>query len=213
VNYLAHGFRHVHDPWIVAGTALPDWLRVLDRRARVPAEAAASRAGDADPRVASLACGVVRHHEDDRRFHGSEAFTETRRAVAGDLRTALPEADGHRPWFVAHLVVEVQLDAAIEAAAPGRVGAYYAALATLDPVEVEQAAAALAPSGAAGLARLVRAFLAERFLEDYAEPAAIVRRLDRVVRRTRQPGLPSAMAAVLPRTRARVEARRDELLP
>jgi len=212
VNYLAHGFRHLGDPWLVAGTALPDWVRVLDRRARIPAETAASRASDPDPRVASLARGVVQHHADDRRFHGSPAFEQTRRAVADDLRGVLPASDGHRPWFIAHLVVEVQLDAAIEAAAPGTVAAYYAALGGLEPAEVERAAGVLAPSGAAGLARLVRGFVAERFLAEYADPDAVVRRLDRVVRRARQPGLPPAMAGVLGRTKERVAARRIELL-
>jgi hypothetical protein len=212
VNYLAHGFRHVHDPWLVAGTALPDWLRVLHRRARVTEESAAARVADADPRIAALARGVVTHHEDDRRFHGSAAFTETRRAVAQDLRAVLPESLGHRPSFVAHLVVEVQLDAAIEEQMPGCVDSYYRALGRLDPEEVERAADSLAPSGPAGLARLVRAFLSERFLADYGDPAAVVRRLDRVVRRVRQPGLPAAMADVLEVTRARVAARRDELL-
>ena len=212
MNYLAHGFRHVHDPWLVAGTALPDWLRVLHRRARVSAETAARRVGDADARVASLARGVVTHHEDDRRFHGSAVFGQTRRAVADDLRAVLPESLGHRPWFVAHLVVEVQLDASIEEAAPGTVAAYYAALARLDPDEVERVAALLAPAAPAGLARLVRVFLSERFLAEYGDPAAVVRRLDRVVRRARQPGLPAAMADVLGRTRGVVAARRIELL-
>ena len=34
VNYLAHALTVLHDPWLVAGTSLPDWLRVVDRRAR-----------------------------------------------------------------------------------------------------------------------------------------------------------------------------------
>jgi hypothetical protein len=212
VNYLAHGFRHVGDPWMLAGTALPDWLRVLDRRARAPAGAAALRTADADPRVASLARGVVRHHEDDRRFHGSAAFDATRRAVAAEIRSVLSESDGHRPWFIAHLVVEVQLDAAIEAAAPGSVAAYYASLGSLDPDEVEGVSATLARPGGPGLARIVRAFLAERFLAEYADPAAVVRRLDRVVRRVRQPGLPPALAEVLASTQALVAARTEDLL-
>lgn len=212
MNYLAHGFRHVQDPWLLAGTALPDWMRVVARRARAPADVAAARAPDPDPRIASLARGVVTHHADDRRFHGSASFTETRRAVSAELRSVLRESDGHRPWFVAHLVVEVQLDAAIEATSPGSVDAYYASLGRLPPDEVERTAAALVPSGTAGLARLVRAFLSERFLGEYGDSAAIVRRLDRVVRRARQPGLPAAMADVLDRTRAMVAARRIELL-
>jgi hypothetical protein len=212
VNYLAHGYRHVHDPWILAGTALPDWMRVLARRGRAPAEVSAARVGDADPRIASLARGVVTHHADDRRFHGSACFTETRRAVSSELRSVLRESDGHRPWFVSHLVVEVQLDAAIEATSPGTVDAYYDSLGRLLPDEVERIASELVPSGTAGLGRLLRAFLTERFLGEYADSAAIVRRLDRVVRRARQPGLPAAMADVLDRTREMVAARRIELL-
>lgn len=212
VNFLAHGFRHVDDPWRLAGTALPDWLRVLDRRARVSPDAAAARVADADARVASLARGVAQHHEDDRRFHGSAVFAETRRAVAGELRTVLRESDGHRAWFVAHLVVEVQLDAAIEEAAPGTVDAYYRSLARLDAEEIERVTASLVPAGAAGLARLVRGFLSERFLAEYGDSAAVVRRVDRVVRRARQPSLPASMAGVLERTRGVVAARRIELL-
>ena len=212
MNFLAHGFRHAHEPWLLAGTALPDWVRVLARRARAPAEVAAARVSDSDPRIASLARGVVTHHADDRRFHGSASFTETRRAVSAELRSVLLESDGHRPWFVAHLVVEVQLDAAIEAEWPGSVDAYYASLGRLDSDEVERTAAELVPSGTAGLARLVRGFLSERFLGEYADSAAVVRRLDRVVRRALQPGLPAAMADVLDRTRAMVAARRIELL-
>jgi hypothetical protein len=213
VNYLAHGFRHVHDPWFVAGTALPDWLRVLDRRARVSAERAEAHRDHDDPRVRSLALGVLRHHEDDRRFHGSVAFDETRRAVADTIRPALPAADGHRPWFVAHLVLEVQLDASITAESPTRLDDYYAALGSLDADAVAAAARTLTEDGApARLAELVRRFRSERFLFDYAEPRSALRRLDRVVRSVRQPGLPEALADVLPVTRGHVEARRDELL-
>lgn len=213
MNYLAHGFRHVHDPWFVAGTALPDWLRVLDRRARVSAETAGAHRDHADPRVRSLARGVLQHHDDDRRFHGSAAFAETRSAVAGTIRPALPAADGHRPWFIAHLVLEVQLDASIAAQAPSRLDDYYAALASLDAEDVQAAAGVLLSGGPqTRLAELVRRFLRERFLFDYAEPAATLRRLDRVARSVRQPGLPESLADVFPVTRRHVESRRDELL-
>ncbi len=215
MNYLAHGFRHVHDPWFVAGTALPDWLRMLDRRARVSAEAATAHLADADPRVRSLSAGVVQHHQDDRRFHGSRAFAETRSAIADTIRPALPAIDGHRPWFVAHLVLEVQLDASITAQSPKRLDDYYAALASLDAGEVEAAARVLGDGPgepSVRLADLVQRFLRERFLFDYAEPLTTLRRLDRVVRSVRQPGLPEGLAAVLPITRELVELRRDELL-
>jgi hypothetical protein len=212
VNYLAHGFRHVADPWFLAGTALPDWLRVLDRRARVPAETLAPHVDAADARVASFARGALRHHEDDRAFHTSAAFAEARHAVADVLRCVLDDADGHRPFFLSHLVVEVQLDASLAAATPRLLDDYYAALSSLAPDDVESAARVLAPSAPDGLARLVRRFVDERFLADYADPAATVRRLDRVVRGVGQPGLPHAFASAMPAARACVEARRDALL-
>ncbi len=212
MNYLAHGRRRIGEPWVLAGTALPDWLRVLDRRCRIPAEDAAAHVGDADPRVASLARGVLQHHEDDRRFHGSPEFDRTRREVAAKLRTVLHSGDRHRPWFVAHLVVEVLLDAAVAAAEPGLLDAYYAALASLDPDDVAGAAHALAPRAPPDLARLVRGFVRERFVADYADPERVRLHLDRVLRRVRQPVLPSRIVPVLAAAYPLVASRRAELL-
>lgn len=212
MNYLAHGFRHLDDPWFVAGTALPDWLRVLDRRARAPAETVAAHAHDPDPRVASLARGVLRHHEDDRRFHGSSDFAAARAETSRALRTVLPAADGHRPSFISHLLVEIHLDDVIAGDEPGLLDRYYAALGALDPSEVGEVAQRVAPGAPAGLPRLVRRFLDDRFLADYAQPRPLLRRLDRVLGAARQPGLPASVEALIPLTRASVASRRNGLL-
>jgi hypothetical protein len=212
VNFLAHGFRHVGDPWLVAGTALPDWLRMLDRRSRLRPDDVAPRQDDADARVASLARGVLRHFDDDRRFHGSAAFAQTRRAVADLLRSALPESEGHRPSFVAHVLLEIQLDASLDAASPGVLDAYYAALASLDPDDVDEVVRRVDPDRPARLPDLLRRFVDERFVEEYRDPALLLRRLDRVVRRVRQPPLPERLVEALPATRALVDARREQLL-
>ena len=37
MNYFAHGHRFVDDPYFLAGTAVPDWLSVVDRKVRVRA--------------------------------------------------------------------------------------------------------------------------------------------------------------------------------
>jgi hypothetical protein len=212
MNYLAHGFRHLDDAWFVVGTALPDWLRMLDRRARAPEEAVAPHASDVDPRVASLAKGVLRHHEDDRRFHGGAAFAAARRETAAILRERLASADGHRPSFIAHLLVEVQLDASLAEATPGLLDRYYAALASLAPDEVENVVRRVVPGAPDGVGRLVTRFVDERFLGDYSDAARLVARLGRVLRRARQPALPADVAGLLPRTRAVVEIHRAALL-
>jgi hypothetical protein len=212
MNFLAHGFRHLDDPWFVAGTALPDWLRMLDRRARAPAEVVAPFADDADPRVASVACGVLRHHDDDRRFHGCQAFAAARGETTSALREILSSADGHRPSFVAHLVVEMHLDAVLAEESPDLLGRYYAALASLEPGEVEDVVGRVLPAAPRGVAPLVGRFVRERFLAEYADPHALARRLGFVLARARQPALPEGAVHVIARTRPAVASRRDELL-
>jgi hypothetical protein len=204
MNFLAHGFRHLDDPWLVAGTALPDWLRMLDRRARAPAEIVEAFAADPDPRAASLARGVLRHHADDRRFHGCAAF-----AAARGETTA---ADGHRPSFIAHLVVEMYLDAALAEESPDLLDRYYAALGSIAPDELDDVVRRVLPNPPAGIGSVAVRFVTERFLADYADPQTLAARLDRVLRGARQPALPREFAAVVARTRACVASRTGELL-
>ena len=76
MNYFAHGLQFVQEPYVLAGTAVPDWLNVVDRRARVRSKAAMPFVDDPDDRTAAVARGVVRHHEDDAWFHRTRAFAE-----------------------------------------------------------------------------------------------------------------------------------------
>ena len=62
MNYLAHGWRFVDQPYFLAGTAAPDWMSVIDRRNRLRSKAAERFVEDSDPQLAALARGVV-HHE------------------------------------------------------------------------------------------------------------------------------------------------------
>ncbi len=53
MNYFAHGYRFIDDPYFMAGTALPDWLSVADRRVRIrPKHLLGGAAEDGDPRFA-----------------------------------------------------------------------------------------------------------------------------------------------------------------
>ena len=93
MNYFAHGFRFLDDPYFLAGTAVPDWLSVVDRRVRVrPREAEAAAAGD-DDILARVARGVARHHADDARFHTTAAFAELSLTFTAAIRDRLPPDD------------------------------------------------------------------------------------------------------------------------
>jgi hypothetical protein len=204
VNYLAHGHAHVHSPYFVAGTALPDWLAAANRRARL-------RRKRLEPATSELARGVLRHLEDDAWFHASEAFQRASADVTDLLRAADP-APSFRAWFFGHVLVEMLLDAWLHRETPGRLDAYYGALDEVDPRAIEAEAGAWVTAPPDGLARFIDLFRQTRFLYGYGDDAGLFRRLEGVARRTRQPTLPPAVRGVLAPARDLVAERATELL-
>src|SRR6185295_5100197 len=164
MNYLAHGWRFADEPYVLAGTAAPDWLSVIDRKTRLRSRTAAEFVGDADPLLAAVARGVVQHHVDDAWFHATTAFNELSLAFAVEVRAELPGDEGFRPSFLGHILVELLLDSALAEEEPRRLDDYYAALAALDPEATQQAISHLATGPVDRVALLIPRFAAERFL-------------------------------------------------
>jgi len=212
MNYFAHGYRFVDDPWFLAGTAVPDWLNVCDRGVRVRAKHAAPFVDDADPAVAALARGIAQHHADDAWFHQGAAFSELSWKFTDRLRALFAPDDDMRASFLGHILVELLLDAALIAREPSRLDRYYAALAALDPAAVEAAVNRMAPRPAMQIAKLLPLFIRERFLWDYADDGKLCYRLNQVLRRVRLPELPKTLLTYLPEARRAVDDRWQDLL-
>ena len=137
MNYFAHGRHVVEDPYLLAGTAAPDWLSVVNRRVR--ARATGSAIGRLRrSALSAVARGVVQHHHDDDWFHRTRAFAELSWRFTAELRDLLPEDDGFRPSFLGHILVEILLDAALIEEDPSRLDAYYDALGSLAPARVSR---------------------------------------------------------------------------
>lgn len=212
MNYFAHGRSFTHRPYFLAGTAVPDWLNVVDRRVRVRTKQALPWTADADPVVAELAAGIVQHHRDDGWFHETRAFTELSWQLTTLVRDALPGDEGFRPSFLGHILVELLLDAELIAEDPARLDDYYAALDALDPAAVQATVNRLAPRPVERLAELLPLFSRERFLWDYLADDKLCYRLGQVMRRVGLLPLPPSLVDLLPEARRRVAVRRDELL-
>jgi hypothetical protein len=210
VNYLSHGFRFTDSPYFVAGTALPDWMSVLDRRNRAKSSIAAEHISHEDEQLAAMARGVMQHHEDDRWFHQTEAFARLSTKFAVELREYVLVS--HQAGFLGHIAVELLLDSVLIEEVPGRLDAYYNALSQLDPVTVESLAQRLLPRPVERLRLLLPRFIAERFLADYADDAALWKRLNHVMRRVGLAPLPESVIDWLGTARTRVHAAADELL-
>jgi hypothetical protein len=212
MNYFGHGRHVVEDPYRLAGTAVPDWLSVVNRRVRARKKLARQFVDAADPALAAVACGIVQHHHDDDWFHRTRAFAELSWQFTAALRDLLPEDDGFRPSFLGHILVEILLDAALIEEDPARLDAYYDALESLAPERVSRCVRHMTTGDAEALPEMIRLFCSERFLYDYGDDAPLLKRLNHVLRRVRLSPVPDSLLAFLPAARQGVRQRRDELL-
>jgi hypothetical protein len=212
MNYFAHGCEFVDDPYFLAGTAVPDWLSVVDRKVRARRQHAAEFCDDQDPRAAAVARGIVQHHADDARFHETRAFGELSWRFTAAVRDALAPDDSLRPSFLGHILVELLLDDVLIRRAPNRLERYYLAMDSVDPRIVEQVVNRIAARPTDRLARFIDLFCREQFLWDYADDGKLMVRLNQVMRRVGLPPLPAAFRQVLPDAREQIAQRADELI-
>jgi hypothetical protein len=212
MNYFAHGIAFIDEPYFLAGTAVPDWLNVVARRARVRSKHAVPFTGDSDPRLASLAGGIARHHADDAWFHQTRAFAELSCGFAMLVREHLPDDDGLRPSFLGHILVEILLDACLIAREPARLDAYYGAMAAIDGPWLESAVGRMATNPPDRLSQFIPLFVRERFLWDYLDDGKLCYRLNQVMRRVGLPALVDRFALLLPDMRRQVSDSAELLL-
>ena len=212
MNHLSHARLALHDPWLLAGTQLPDWLGACDRRARVCRDLVDEAAASGARPDRALARGVQMHLDDDRWFHGTLAFEEVNRELTQRIRDAFPEHRRLRASFIGHVLLEMLLDAHLMETWPGILDRYYTALHALDVMQVQQRAAALCRSKADRLHVLIQRFRTTEFLRGYVDDEGVVRRLDGLLARVRQPPLPPGFAALVPASRSFVRARAHALL-
>ncbi|MBX3423099.1 MAG: hypothetical protein KF752_16200 [Pirellulaceae bacterium] len=212
MNYLAHAYRFLDRPQFVAGTALPDWMNVVDRKNRPRRQLAQPLLADRDPDVAELAAGVIQHHDDDRWFHTQSAFVELSTQFAVELRQHLPPGGGHQAGFLGHILVELLLDAALIQRDPQLLQHYYELLDQLDVHCVQASANRILRTAEQRLIILIPRFTQERFLADYTTESGLQYRLSGVMRRVGLPPLPDLTAWLLT-ARHRVYQSADQLLP
>ena len=103
----------------MAGTAVPDWLAVTDRRLRLKVKNAEPAAAHPDYETAAIARGLLQHFRDDSRFHATRAFAETALELSAAIRPVLAADSGFRPSFLGHLLTEVLLDWTLAEDNPG----------------------------------------------------------------------------------------------
>jgi hypothetical protein len=213
VNYFAHGLRFLDRPHFLAGTAVPDWLSVVDRKVRVRPKLTAPLATGDGSGPAEVAAGILQHIHDDGWFHTTQAFAQTSWKLTREFREIEHDGEEIRAGFLGHVVTEMLLDAVLIARDPELLDEYYATLARADAGLIQDVVNQASRRQTQELGIWIDIFLRERFLHDYLEPARLLHRLNQVMRRVKLQPLPEATIDVLERGREIVAARADELLP
>lgn len=212
MNYLAHAYLHLDDPYFVAGTGLPDWMSVVDRKNRPRRQYAEPVRDHSHPSIAALARGCVQHHADDLSFHQNECFVMLSTQFAVELRQLLEPGMGHQAGFVGHIAVELLLDAILIERDSTLLDRYYAGLESLDAGLVQAGANAICPQPVTNLVDLLPKFIEVRFLADYSDDVLLLRNFNRVMKRVGLPQLPTDVAQWNATARQRVRTAADALL-
>lgn len=212
MNYFAHGHRFVDDPYFLAGTAVPDLIRVAHRKARVREKHARAFTAPDNPQSTAIAAGIAQHHADDAWFHNSRAFVELTLQGTRATREAMPDDEGFRPSFLGHIMVELLLDGSLIADNPATLDAYYQAMSAVDPGLLQQTVNQMSAHPAERLGECLQGFRQVQFLYDYLDDGKLCYRLNQVMRRVGLPQLPPDFADVLAPLRMAVRDRRHELL-
>ncbi|HEY1099240.1 MAG TPA: hypothetical protein VGF99_09935 [Myxococcota bacterium] len=208
LNYLAHSLAFIDDGaddglrfYRVAGTSLPDWLRVVDKHARLrPDVLAAVDVGD-DARFDALREGAQRHHDDDHRFHLDEAFDVHSADLAARFRLFAP---GLRASTLGHILTEMLVDAALMQRDPTLLPRYYAGLASLDDDVIVAFSRRATQRPLSTLPLLLQRFRNSRFLELYASDDGLLDCLVGVCERAGLVPPPRSSTALIAQARTEV---------
>jgi hypothetical protein len=203
---------YLDDPLLAVSTGVPDWLSMVDRKIRARGKLAKACLDSDDDEIRRVAGGVIRHIEDDRWFHGTQAFVETNLQLSVQLRDLLPGDSGFRPTFVAHILIEMCLDALWIRDDSSIADDYYSTLRSIPPTTIERCVNAITGKPTDQLTVVIERFCEIRFLYDYLDHDKLLMRLNQVMKRVGLTALPAEVRDWLPEANKLVESRRQRLL-
>lgn len=212
MNYFSHARRFLDDPFFVAGVSVPDWMGVVNRRAKAPTKLALPFAHDQDPRVASIARGIIQHHHDDKWFHQCPAFVELQATFTTQLQAFVPQDKSLRPRFFGHVLIEVLLDHVLISENPAQLDRYYEVASGYDVTFISKTVNQMLSRPTGMLALFIPLFVKERFLYDYGDDATLLYRMNRVMKRLKLTPMPAEVASFFVEARNLVRSRKSQLL-
>lgn len=200
---------------------MPDWVRMLER-VRVGSRSIRRHlesSSPLSPEQEQLCLGILQHHADDDRFHSNPAFIKLNRELAISLRERLvaqsfdDEAEpSMRVHFIAHVAIELLIDADLIESHPSKIREYYRIIDSLNVEVIGRTIEDVLRRPVEKLSMVIRRFAVERFLYDYLDDHRMLRRLNQVMKRVGLAQLPPETTAWLGESRRKVREHADAML-
>jgi len=190
MNFLAHHAIAMHSltpadplPMYVVGSVLPDLLPLADARLR---PALINHESDDGLEDAALRRGVRVHLATDAAFHKTAAFAGAQAEVGHILAQTPFEGIRVRRFFVAHVLVELALDAVLLRDTPSLADEFYEAFDTADYAQVTRWTEGILGQPLPKLPIVLARFAGSRYLRQYEQDKGVATGLSRLCARARQ---------------------------
>lgn len=213
MNYFAHALNHLSRPYFLAGTAVPDWLSVADRKVRLRPRHLEPWLGHEEAGLAQVAAGTLQHLNDDDWFHSTRGFAEVTSELTGRFRKALGADEQFHCGFLGHVGMELLLDGILMETYPDQFEEYWRVLDSIDPAKVQNSVNRMARSPTRNLAWFIDLYRREQFLRCYLNDRSLLSRLNQVLVRVKLCPVPAETVLVIAEGRSFVRDRLPDLLP
>ena len=220
MNFLAHHAIATHSltpadplPMYVVGSVLPDLLPLADARLRPALIGLEPVDGIED---AALRVGVRVHLATDTAFHKSPTFAEAQAEVSHILTQMPFEGIRVRRFFVAHVLVELALDAVLLRDTPSLADEFYEAFDAADYAHITRWTEGILGQPLPKLPLVLTRFAESRYLRQYEQDEGVATGLSRLCARARQDTFEgenyARLVAVVKQAVEAVEGRAEALL-
>ena len=220
MNFLAHHAIAMHSltpadplPMYVVGSALPDLLPLADAHLR---PALINHESDDGLEDAALRRGVRVHLATDAAFHKTAAFAGAQAEVGHILAQTPFEGIRVRRFFVAHVLVELALDAVLLRDTPSLADEFYEAFDAADYAHITRWTEGILGQPLPKLPIVLARFAGSRYLRQYEQDEGVATGLSRLCARARQDTFEgenyARLVAVVKQAVEAVEGRAEALL-
>lgn len=188
MNFLSHYYidQHRESPFVI-GTLTPDLLSIYYPALRIKAGQVDHFNAALHPEVPpAFFAGLQKHFTVDRIFHSSKRFTEETEHISRMLEQFFPGREIHRKFFIAHILLELQLDQVLIRKDEGIVDRFYSHFKAMQPFHVLRVATeTVSGHPLSNYEHFLEKFTENRYLRHYREHDHIIYVLGRLLRRVK----------------------------